>query len=224
MDTYIIIVAGNQSVRLEQTESRHFSLLNGKPVVMQSFEAFSMFFDSAKFLLVLPELDIGRWKHLCHEFNFTIPHEIIEGGPTRFHSVKNALSQVPDKKMVVIHDAVRPLVNEETIKNCFRTAKIHGNAIPVVPIREPIRKVEKALSIPVDRAQFRIVQTPQTFHSQLIKKAYMQVYREEFIDDASVLESMGSQIRIVEGNKDNIKIESDGDLGYAEAVLRKKSQ
>lgn len=198
---------------------KHFHLLNEKPVVMHTFDAFSMFLGKAKFLLVLPEMEIGRWKHLCHEFDFNIPHEVIEGGPTRFHSVKNALAKVPEKKRVVIHDAVRPLVNEETIKNSFRTATIHGNAIPVVPVINTLRKVEKALSVPVNREQFRIVQTPQVFHSQLIKKAYMQVFREEFTDDASVLESMGTQIRIVEGNIDNIKIVSDGDLGYAGAVL-----
>lgn len=224
VDVYIVIVAESQGLRNEKEGPKSFHLVDGKPVVMHTFEAFSMFYGKAKFLLVLPELEIGRWKHLCFEFDFTVPHEIVEGGPTRFHSVKNALAKVSDKTMVLIHDAVRPMVDEHTITNCFRTAKIHGNAIPVIPLREPIRKVEKALSHSVDRLQYRVVQTPQVFQSHLIKKAYMQIYREQFTDDASVLESTGMQMRIVEGNDDNIKITRTGDLGYAEAVLKSKKK
>ncbi|MBN2616092.1 MAG: 2-C-methyl-D-erythritol 4-phosphate cytidylyltransferase [Bacteroidales bacterium] len=224
MEVYIVIVADSQGLRKENEEPKSFHLIDRKPVVMHTFDAFSMFYGKAKFLLVLPELEIGRWKHLCFEFDFNVPHELVEGGPTRFHSVKNALARVPEKTMVLIHDAVRPLVDEHTIMNCFRTAKIHGNAIPVIPLKDPIRKVEKALSLPVDRTQYRVVQTPQVFQSQLIKKAYMQIYREQFTDDASVLESTGTQMRIVEGNEDNIKITRAGDLGYAQIVLQSRNK
>ena len=223
MDVYIVIVAGGQGIRMGNEVPKQFHLLNGKPVVMHTFDAFSAFYDKAKFLLVLPELEIGRWKHLCVEFDFNVPHELVEGGPTRFHSVKNALQHIPDKSMVFIHDAVRPLVDETTLMNCFRTAKIHGNAIPVAPLKESIRKVEKALSHAVDRNQFRTVQTPQVFQSHLIKKAYLQIYHEHFTDDASVLENTGVQLRTVEGNEDNIKITHPGDLGYAETVLKMRT-
>lgn len=220
MDTYIIIVAGGKGTRMESEIPKQFHLINGKPLVMHTFDAFSTFYGKATFLLVLPELEIGRWKHLCAEFSFDLQHQIVEGGPTRFHSVKNALSLVPDKSMVLIHDAVRPLVDEKTIMNCIRTAKVHGNAIPVIDLKQSIRKVEKALSHSVDRTHYKIVQTPQVFQSQGIKKAYMQMYHERFTDDASVLENMGVQLRIVQGNDDNIKITRPGDLGYAEFILK----
>ncbi|MBN2638687.1 MAG: 2-C-methyl-D-erythritol 4-phosphate cytidylyltransferase [Bacteroidales bacterium] len=223
METYIIIVAETQNTKPGSEIPRTFHLISERPVVMHTFDAFSMFYGKAKFLLVLPEIEIGRWKHLCHQFQFDVTHEIIEGGPTRFHSVKNALAKVPEKTMVLIHDAVRPLVDEHTVKNAYKTAQIHGNAIPVVSVKDSLRKVEKALSLAADSDQFKIVQTPQVFQSQLIKKAYLQTYREPFIDDASVLENQGVQIRIVEGNEDNIKIVRTGDLGYAEMLLMNKN-
>ncbi len=219
MEVYIIIVAGGIGQRMGNLTPKQFHLLDGRPVVMRTFDAFSDFYGKAKFLLVLPGREIGRWKHLRHEFKFDVPHEIVEGGPTRFHSVKNALSLVPEKCLVFIHDAVRPLVDKTTIANCYRTAKVHGNAIPVVPLQNSIRKGENGLSHSVNREDYKIVQTPQVFSSSLVKKAYSGAYNEQFTDDASVVESMGTQLHIVEGNPDNIKITRPGDLGYAEAVL-----
>lgn len=219
MDVYIVIVAGGKGQRMDHMTPKQFHLLAGRPVVMQTFDAFSDFYGKAKFLLVLPGNEIGRWKHLLYEFKFDVPHEVVEGGPTRFHSVKNALVHVPEKSLVFIHDAVRPLVDKTTIANCYRTAKIHGNAIPVIPVKESLRMVENGLSGSVNRENFRTVQTPQVFYSSLIKKAYDQTYNEQFTDDASVVEATGTQLHIVEGNPDNIKITRPGDLGYAEAIL-----
>jgi len=219
MDTYIVLVAGGKGLRMESETPKPFLFLRGKPLVMQTFEAFSAFYGKASFLLVLPGIEIGRWKHLCVDYSFTTAHQIVEGGPSRYHSVKNALALIPDKSMVCIHDAVRPLVSKETIANCFRTARIHGNAIPVVPLSESMRQVENGHSHTVDREKFRIVQTPQVFQSQLIKRAYLQTYHEGFADDASVLESDGQAIHIVSGNVENIKITHPGDLAYAEALL-----
>jgi 2-C-methyl-D-erythritol 4-phosphate cytidylyltransferase len=219
MEVYIIIVAGGKGQRMDHQMPKQFHLLGGRPVVMRTFEAFSDFYGKAKFLLVLPGNEIGRWKHLRYEFGFEVPHEIVEGGPTRFHSVKNALALVPEKCLVFIHDAVRPLVDKTTIANCHRTAKIHGNAIPVVPSTESLRMVENGLSRAVNRENFKAVQTPQVFYSSLIKKAYAQTYNDQFTDDASVMEAMGTQLHIVEGHPDNIKITRPGDLGYAETVL-----
>ncbi len=218
MDIYIIIVAAGKGKRLGGETLKQFQLLDGKPVVMQTFEAFRSFYNKATFLLVLPGIEIGKWRHLCAEFDFSIPHEIIEGGPTRFHSVKNALSKVPEKSLVFIHDAVRPLVDEITINNCLRTVKIHGNAIPVTPVTDSLRVKKNGLSYSVKRENYQIVQTPQVFTGSVIKKAYQQTYNEDFTDDSSVAESAGVQIRVVEGNPENIKITHPGDLGYAQIV------
>jgi 2-C-methyl-D-erythritol 4-phosphate cytidylyltransferase len=224
MDTYIILVAGGKGLRMESGQPKQFMLLGEKPVVMHTFEAFSMFYGKAKFLLVLPGIEIGQWKHLCVQYGFDVEHQIVEGGPTRYHSVKNALLSVPNRSLVCIHDAVRPLVSAKTIQACFRTAAIHGNAIPVVNISQSLRQVENGMSKAVDREKFRLVQTPQVFQSELLKKAYMQVYQERFIDDAAVVESSGELIHVVTGNRENIKITWPEDLAYAAYLMGVKEK
>ncbi len=217
--TYIILVAGGKGGRMESETPKQFHLVNGRPLVMLTFDAFAAFYGKAEFLLVLPEMEIGRWKHLCVQYDFSVPHRIVDGGPTRYHSVKNALVYVNDKSLVLIHDAVRPLVSSETITACLRVAGIHGTAIPVVPVTSSLRGVENGISQSADRDKFRLVQTPQVFRAGILKKAYLQSYRNSFTDDASIVERMGQSLHLVDGNTDNIKVTRPGDLGYVEAVL-----
>lgn len=216
---YIILVAGGKGLRMDAETPKQFHLVKGRPLVMHTFDAFSAFFGQATFLLVLPEMEIGRWKHLCVDYDFTVPHEIVEGGPTRYHSVKNALSRVNDNSLVFIHDAVRPLVSSETLMSCLKVARIHGAAIPVAPLTDSIRLVESGLSQSVERDKYRLVQTPQVFRSEILKKAYLQAYHDTFTDDAVVVESTGQPLHLVEGDTDNIKVTRPGDLGYVEVVL-----
>jgi len=216
---YIVLVAGGKGLRVGSQEPKQFLLVAGRPLLMHTFDAFSKFYGKAEFLLVLPELEIGRWKHLCAEYDFFVQHQIVEGGPTRYHSVKNALSLVTDKSLVFIHDAVRPLVSEKTINDCFQVARIHGTAIPVSQVTDSLRQVENGISQAVDRNKYRLVQTPQVFRSEILKKAYLQAYHDTFTDDASVVENTGQPLHLVEGNADNIKVTRPGDLGFVEAVL-----
>jgi 2-C-methyl-D-erythritol 4-phosphate cytidylyltransferase len=217
--TYIILVAGGKGTRMGSETPKQFHEVAGKPLVMHTFDAFSAYYDKARFLLVLPEMEIGLWKHLCVDYDFSVPHQIVEGGPTRYHSVKNALVFVEDRSLVFVHDAVRPLVSRETIKSCQQVATIHGTAIPVTPVIDSLRTVENGTHRSVDRSRYRKVQTPQVFSSEILKKAYRQAYRERFTDDASVVESSGEMLHLVEGNPDNIKVTRPGDLGYVEWVL-----
>ncbi len=216
---YIILVAGGKGLRMGAETPKQFHLVNGRPLVMHTFDAFSAFFGRATFLLVLPEMEIGRWKHLCVDYDFTVPHEIVEGGPTRYHSVKNALLYVDDKSLVFIHDAVRPLVSSETIMSCLKVARIHGAAIPVAPLTDSIRMVESGLSQSVERDKYMLVQTPQVFRSEILKKAYLQAYHDAFTDDAAIVENIGQPLHLVVGDADNIKVTRPGDLGYVEVVL-----
>jgi 2-C-methyl-D-erythritol 4-phosphate cytidylyltransferase len=180
---------------------------------------------------LLPGKWVSYWERLVKKFRFTVPHRILRGGKERFHSVKNGLQHVPDGTLVAIHDGVRPLVSAETIRRCFSMAKKKGNAIPVVEIPESIRQLEWKdgrmegwkdggnKSMPADRTKFRLVQTPQVFSSAMIKEAYRQKYNPEFTDDASVLESKGHPIYLVEGNPENIKITNNVHLKLAEALF-----
>ncbi len=222
MELFIIIVAGGKGERMKSRLPKQFIEIAGKPVVIHTFEAFKKYYNKARFILVLPEMEIGRWKHIKYHYDFTLPHQLVEGGPTRFHSVKNGLLHVPAGSLVLIHDAARPLVSETTVSNCIRTASIHGNAVPVVPVTESVRSIEKGISKAEPREKLFRVQTPQAFKSDLIKKAYDVVYHDRFTDDASVLEAMGHQIFTVEGNPENIKITLPADLGFAEFLLTRQ--
>lgn len=186
---------------------------------MHTFQAFS-FLDDVKFVLVLPENEISNWKNLCQKHQFSIPHQIVEGGPKRFHSVKSGLKNIPDDVLVAIHDGVRPLVSQDTITNAFELAERKGNAVPSIPILSSIREVYGSINKHINRDNFRLIQTPQVFQSSQIKKAYQQVYRTEFKDDATVLESTGQQIYLCEGNPENIKITNPLDLTIAGNLLQ----
>ena len=157
---------------------------------------------------------------LCRELNCIVPHTIVTGGETRFHSVQNSLHEVAGYDLIGVHDGVRPMVSPEVIEACFRSAEIFGAAIPVVSVIETIREKIGDQNRVADRRNFYIVQTPQVFHSSWLIEAYKQPRQESFTDDASVVESTGKTIRLVDGNIENIKITTPLDLIVAEKTLR----
>lgn len=217
---YVIITAGGSGVRMNTPIPKQFICLQGRPVLMHTIEAFYRYQPSVNIVLVLPLSQIPYWEQLCAEHQFSIPFQITEGGPQRFHSVKNALKLIPEQAVVAIHDGVRPLVSGRTIAEAFYFAEKFGNAVPVLPVTESVRRVENACNKPEDRNVLRLVQTPQCFMAAAIKKAYQVNYHEAFTDDASVLEKAGERIFLCEGNKENIKITTPADLQIAEALLK----
>lgn len=198
---------------------KQFMELKGKPVLMHTIEKFVAVLPDARLIVVLPEQLRGDWNALCAKHAFTVPYDLADGGETRYHSVKNGLALVPDACVVGIHDAARPLVSKETILNAFETAEKWGNATPAVPVSDSLRSERGKENTAVDRDHYRIVQTPQCFHSDLLRKAFLKEYKPEFTDDASVLESFGEKINLVEGNRENIKITTPQDLLLAEALM-----
>lgn len=220
MEKHVIIVAGGVGKRMQSETPKQFLNVSGKPVLMHTFECFKKFSSEIKITLVLPEPFIDFWKSLCKRYSFEINHNVIEGGQTRFDSVRNGLKEIQNGDLIAIHDGVRPLVSKETINRVYKRAEITGNAIPVVKINEAIRKVDNENSFFVNRREYRLIQTPQCFHAELIKKAYEQEYKIEFTDDATVVEAMGIKINLVDGNMENIKITRPGDLKIAEAFLK----
>lgn len=221
MKQFVLIVAGGKGERAQTSTPKQFIDLNGKPLLMQTMEAFLNNSTIPEFIIVLPRELIIEWKNLCQLHHFQIEHRLAEGGPQRFHSVKSGLKLVPDNTLVAIHDAVRPFVSKETIKRCFEMAARKGNAVPVVNFTESVREVSGLHSKVIDRSKLRIVQTPQVFNSTQIKKAYKQNFSEEFTDDATVLEKAGLQINLVEGNIENKKITFLSDLTIAEQLFEK---
>lgn len=216
MRKYALIVAGGSGSRMKTNVPKQFLLLDNIPVLMHTIQKFS-FCDNI--IVVLPADHIEAWEKLCATHNFTIGHNVVEGGDTRFASVKNGLKQVDAESMVAIHDGVRPLVSNAMIMHSFEQALVRGSAIPAVLPKNSLRKVSGDTSVHVSREAYREIQTPQTFKSSEIKKAYECSFESHFTDDASVYEHSGKKILLIEGDYRNIKITTPEDLVIAHALL-----
>lgn len=220
---YVIIVAGGKGTRMGTELPKQFLPLGGKPVLMHTLERFYSFDPTLNVIVVLPKEQHDYWRGLCEEHRCAIPHQIAEGGETRFDSSKNGLALIPaeEQGVVAIHDGVRPFVSHEVIERCFEAAREDFAAIPVMPVTDTLRHVGvTGYAINVPRDSYRVVQTPQVFDLALTRQAFSQPYRETFTDDASVIESLGCQVTMVEGNRENIKLTTPFDLAVAEALLQ----
>jgi 2-C-methyl-D-erythritol 4-phosphate cytidylyltransferase len=221
MNTYAILVAGGKGLRMGTDLPKQFLTLAGKPVLMHTLEAFQKADASTVLILVLPMNQQAFWADLCVRHGFKVPHRLADGGVTRFDSVRNGLEKVEDNGLIAVHDGVRPLVSAELIRRCFQAAASEGAVVPVHEVSESLRKVEGKGSRAVDRSLYRAVQTPQTFQSDILRKAYEQDYRGTFTDDAAVVEAAGYHISLVEGIPENIKITTPLDLLLAEQLLKR---
>lgn len=215
----VIVVAGGVGKRMGSTIPKQFLRLKGEVILMRTIRLFYETDRSCNIIVTLPADEIESWKSICEKESFSVPHTLVEGGKTRFHSVKNALTKIQGNSLVAIHDGVRPLVSKDTIHSVFEKAEQEGNAIPVTDIHESIRFIGNTNTQNVDREQYKLVQTPQVFDSQIISKAYQTNYQSNFTDDATVVESAGYQINTVHGNPENIKITTKKDLAIAEILL-----
>jgi 2-C-methyl-D-erythritol 4-phosphate cytidylyltransferase len=175
---------------------KQFLLLNGRPLLMYTIEAFHQSAYQPQIILVMPPNFHTYWQELCQEHGFTIPHLLVNGGETRFHSVKKGLELVDDGSLVAVHDAVRPLTSLQLIDDAYAKAAEYGNAITAVKSRDSVRSVRNGHSESLLRDEIYLVQTPQTFRSELLKKAYLQPFNEGFTDDASVAEKDGAAIHL----------------------------
>ena len=218
---YVIIVAGGKGLRMGSDIPKQFLPIGGKPVLMRTLERFRAYDTNLKIILVLPEAQQDYWRRLCEQYHFDVKYELANGGQTRFHSVQNGLALIPDdaEGVVGVHDGVRPFPSIDVIRNCYTTARTAKAVIPVIPVVETVRQLENESSVTVPRDKYRLVQTPQTFDIQLLKAANRQPYNDGFTDDASVVESYGHDITLVEGNRENIKITTPYDMKIAEVLL-----
>ncbi|TXI15572.1 MAG: 2-C-methyl-D-erythritol 4-phosphate cytidylyltransferase [Pedobacter sp.] len=214
-----IIVGGGSGTRMGSELPKQFMLLNQKPVLMHTIAAFHQSELSPKIIITLPNDFHSYWEELCQTHQFTIPHSIAIGGNQRFDSVKNSLALVQGPAIIAIHDAVRPLVNNQTITNSFLQAEQHGSAIAAIPSTDSVRQISGDTSTALCRENIYLVQTPQTFRSDILEKAYQQAYHPEFTDDAAVVEKSGFPIKLIVGQRNNIKITFPEDLLLAEFFL-----
>jgi len=223
MKKYAIIVAGGTGRRMGSTLPKQFLLLHDKPVLYYTLKAFLEAYDDLQIVLVLPEeySDIGK-EVIDAYFDYS-RIQVTFGGETRFHSVQNGLRLVREECIVFVHDAVRCLVSQDLIRECYEHASIMGTAVPVVRPKDSIRLLneESNDNEVLDRNKIVMVQTPQTFHSKILLPAFNIDYKEQFTDEATVVESFGLKISLVEGDEYNIKITKPFDLLVAEVLLEK---
>lgn len=215
----VIIVAGGSGSRMRSNTPKQFITINGKPILQHTIDRFFNWKLNIDLVLVLPETEINTWKNLVAEKKYALNYRISNGGKERFDSVKNGLDLL-ENDLIMIHDGVRPFVSNLTLDRCLYSTETMGSAIPVIPVVESIRKIVSNHSQPVDRSNLRLVQTPQCFKKEWVKKSFQQSYSIEFTDDASVVQKADYPINLVEGNRENIKITTNDDLKLAEFYLK----
>ena len=247
MNEYVIVVAGGRGLRMGGDLPKQFLPIGGRPILMHTLEAFERAIPGIHLILVLPADQQSFWHDLCSQHAFTLKHTVVDGGATRFHSVLNGLRSIEHAEpsdasdgcsLVGVHDGVRPFVSVDVIRRCYETAREGRAVVPVVPVVETVRQLSLTASqassplasqsdegdaatssFTLDRSLLRLVQTPQVFPLDLLRRAYEQPYRNTFTDDASVVEALGHPITLVEGNRENIKITTPFDMAVAEAVV-----
>lgn len=223
MKTVAIIVAGGSGTRFGAELPKQFLELGGKPILMRSIEAFANSGNCPVDVIVtLPSDQMDLWQRLCDRYGFGVPHRVVPGGETRWHSVKHALDSMGDVNevdIIAVHDGVRPMVTADVICRTIAAARRDGAAIPVVALNDSVRQVVGEASHALDRSALRAVQTPQAFDARLLLDAYSLPYQTTFTDDASVVEQLGHPITLVEGDPHNLKITRPMDLALAEYLL-----
>jgi 2-C-methyl-D-erythritol 4-phosphate cytidylyltransferase len=222
MEKYAVIVAGGSGSRIGGDLPKQFLLLKGKPVLWFTLTAFLDSYKDMRIILVLPEKFLDTGRELVKLTRDPNRIKIVAGGSTRFHSVQNGLAQVQRHSVVFVHDGVRCLVSSSLIRRCYKAALDKGNAIPATRAIDSIRIETLGGNKITDRNKVRIIQTPQTFFSDIIKTAFDTEYHESFTDEASVVEKTGVKIHLVEGEETNIKITKPVDLLIAEKILEER--
>lgn len=241
-----IVVAAGSGTRMGAELPKQFLPIGGEPIVMQTLRRLAdgvdrfltgcsqnvdetvrnvMNVDNCvhKLVLVLPKAYIPLWRELCLKHEFRLPHNIVAGGQTRFHSVKNGLAVSPEADIILVHDGVRPFADDKVIEDVIVAAQKHGAAIPAVPVVDSLRQLNGSggESVAVDRSAYRAVQTPQGFRGRLLREAYALPYDGRFTDDASVVELSGlGKVVLTEGNAANIKITTPADMAVAQILLK----
>jgi 2-C-methyl-D-erythritol 4-phosphate cytidylyltransferase len=214
-----IIVAGGSGKRLGGPVPKQFQTVKGRPLLMWTIEAFHKYDQAMSLIVVLPQEHFDIWKALCVGHRFFIPHQVVAGGEQRWHSVKAGLENVEHDGLVAVHDGVRPLVSTDLIWRCFDAAHLHAAAIPVVPVVPSIRETTAEGSRALDRSRLLAVQTPQCFHTDLLRKAFEQPYDSTFTDEATLVERLGVKVHLVEGEDNNIKVTTPLDMVYVDRLL-----
>jgi 2-C-methyl-D-erythritol 4-phosphate cytidylyltransferase len=214
-----IITAGGSGTRMGSLTPKQFLLLNNKPLLWYTLTAFVQAFSDIQIILVLPTDYINTGKALVDNLGISQQTTITVGGDTRFHSVKNGLQFIKGSSIVFVHDGVRCMITADLIQRCYAQTLLKGSAIPAVTVSDSVRIMTEVHHSSIDRDLVKIIQTPQTFHSETLLQAFNVPYQPNFTDEASVVEAMGEKVYLIEGEYSNIKVTRPIDLVIAQALL-----
>jgi len=223
MKKYAVIVAGGSGSRMNSNIPKQFLLIKNKPLLFYSIDVFLKAFADLKVILVLPEDHISKGQEIVDAYFNNSRISICAGGQTRFHSVQNGLSLISEESIIFVHDGVRSLLTIDLVQRCYEEAKASGSAIPVVTSKDSVRLLTIDGHVSLDRNTVKLVQTPQTFHSKILLNAFKIDYKDKFTDEATVVEAFGIKVNLIEGEENNIKITTPGDMFIAEQIIRGSS-
>lgn len=220
----VIIVAGGSGRRMGGTLPKQFMMLGQQPILARSINRIHEALPKAEIVVVLPAEWVEMWRNMSARFDVA-HHTIATGGRERFHSVRNGIAALSEGvRTIAVHDAVRPLASKKLIIRLVLATDENSAVIPVLPPADSFREVDGDDSHIVDRSRLRMVQTPQIFRAELLRRAYEQPFSEHFTDDASVVEALGERITLVEGERENFKITTPTDMILAEAIIAAQSE
>jgi 2-C-methyl-D-erythritol 4-phosphate cytidylyltransferase len=225
-----VIVAGGRGLRMRNDMRKQYLSLGGKPILVHTLLAFDQCDMIDQIFLVLPPDDIAFCRRnllSCRSFQKRI--SFVAGGSKRQQSVYNgllamgnAVGNQPDHS-VLIHDAVRPFLTCKLIRACMEGAKKYGACIPAIAAFDTLKQIDSQGIIreTIPRKDIFLAQTPQAFHYQLIRQAHEYAVENNMAatDDASLVEAIGGNVTIIEGDRLNIKITTPDDLLLAEAIF-----
>jgi len=226
MNFYAIIMAAGSGTRMGVSTPKQFLTVKGIPILRMTMEKFIQACPDVHIITVLPKDSIQYWKEYCLQEGFHHTQILVEGGITRFHSVKNALAKLPDDTVVAVHDGVRPLISVSLIREMLSKMEDVSALIPVVPIVDTVKvlrrdvdgELKEVEGASADRSVLYGAQTPQMFHASVLKEAYSQPFDTSFTDDASVVSRKGMSLSFIEGEKYNIKVTVSQDLDAVKSL------
>ncbi len=220
MKKYAVIVAGGSGIRMNSQIPKQFLLIKNKPLLFYTIDIFLKAYDDLEIILVLPEDHISKGQEIIDAWFDSSRVSICAGGRTRFHSVQNGLSLIKEESIIFVHDGVRCLLTKDLVERCYIEAKKSGSAIPVTTSKNSVRLLTEEGNVALDRNAVKLVQTPQTFHSKILLTAFKIDYKDKFTDEATVVETFGIKINLIEGEENNIKITTPGDMFIAEQIIK----
>ncbi len=194
---------------------KQFLNLKEEPILLHTLKKFQDFCPDSNIIITINKNYISYWKEICEKLKIRNKYKLVVGGETRFHSVQNSLKLIKSNSIVAIHDGVRPMFTKKLIYKLFDKIKEHDCVVPYISTNDTV----KVKGIKVNRKELMLIQTPQLFKGNVIKKAYKQKHKKTFTDDSSVVESIGHKIKYVKGELENIKITTIEDLKIIKKII-----